>query len=49
MKHAIHDLFSKKHAEYLKQVTRKRDEGQTFSDIADAALPECQYRMMPNV
>lgn len=49
VKHAIHDLFNKKYADYLRQVKRKREEGMSFSDIAEAVVPEWQYRMMPNI
>ena len=43
------DSFNKKYGDFLKQVSKKREEGFSFSEIAQGVVPEWQYRMMPNI
>jgi hypothetical protein len=48
-KRAMHDLFNGKCADFLTQVSTKREEGFSFNEIAAGVVPEWQYRMMPNL
>jgi hypothetical protein len=46
---AMLDSFNGKYADFLKQVSKKREEGFTFNEIAKGVVPEWQFRMMPNI